>query len=349
MTGLTSLSISLAVPAAAAARIYLSACLPALQQLKHLDLFLVKRVEDTEAPGYDTFDLRLLGLQDLLPLSLTSLGLSAHIAKNCQTLIGPDIYMKGVHELPLGMLRHLTALTQLTIGSSLLLLPNEAIDKPPAVAGAADPESVTGSSSVAAPCSRSNDDEDDDDDSSHWYITHGKYTHTLWEYDDWEFYQRAEARWEVIWDGTDMDEACRKPPDLACLLSLQLLQLLDLSSTEMPLNELAALTALTSLTEGSQTGIAQQLQVLQLRLKHFDAAQLQQLVGCLKGGALRRLDIIDCSNLTIAAFGAFAELAAASHLETLGLSRYSTVSEMVRLSGLFLKNRAGGVVRIRIH
>eukprot|EP00775_Hariotina_reticulata_P000443 gene443-706_t len=94
------------------------------------------------------------------------------------------------------------------------------------------------------------------------------------------------------------------------------LQLLDMSSREIPPDQLAALTTLTSLTEvrliysehdsnagaaaglaawaalpGSQTGIAQRLQVLKLHWAGFNDAQVRQLVGCLRGGALRMLAI----------------------------------------------------------
>eukprot|EP00775_Hariotina_reticulata_P001459 gene1459-1801_t len=97
------------------ARFYLSACLPALlQQLKHLDLFLIKRDESTVVLGYYAFDLGVMGLQDLLPLSLTSLGLSAQIHEHSRLQV---LDMTSI-ELPPDQLAGLTALTNLPMAVS---------------------------------------------------------------------------------------------------------------------------------------------------------------------------------------------------------------------------------------
>eukprot|EP00775_Hariotina_reticulata_P000920 gene920-1247_t len=72
----TSLPITLAVhaAAAAAARLHLSACLPTLQQLKHLDLIMIRTVKNTNTQGCDTWGW-LAGVEEeqLLCMSTTEM------------------------------------------------------------------------------------------------------------------------------------------------------------------------------------------------------------------------------------------------------------------------------------
>eukprot|EP00775_Hariotina_reticulata_P001711 gene1711-2056_t len=283
MTALTSLSITLVVPAAAAARLYLSTCLPSLQQLKHLDLILIKKVKCI-AWDSESLDLRLVGLQDLLPLSLTSLGLSAQL----------DLY-GGAHkhhtlyrvELPHGVLSHLTGLTQLKTGSYLLLL-----DPPEVLLEEDSSEEATDSLPDEPAVTTAADDETGAADV--W-----EFNPRLWEDGPSMCQQLYEAHDKAVTstaaagsikqavpagaaaaggqqpsstpallppglrilllaphgqehlleqEGIDAADPV-VPPSLACLLPLVQLQLLDMSSTEVPPDQLAALTALTSLTE----------------------------------------------------------------------------------------------------